>query len=208
MFKKEHLAAKVFRDLTWHFTGKDNELFLTFDDGPTPEITKWVLSCLKEYNAKATFFCIGQNVESYPEIYQQILDEGHSVGNHSYSHLKGWRISNKGFVDSVRKTAQIIKSNLFRPPYGHIRPKQITVLKQDFKIIMWDVLSKDYSKKVNEKECLNNVLDYTESGSIIVFHDTEKAEKNLKHVLPRFLGHFTDQGYIFNPIEFKTRTFS
>lgn len=208
MLKKERIAAKVFRDLTWHFTGKENELFLTFDDGPTPNITPWVLSELKENNAKATFFCIGQNVEKYPDLYQQILDEGHSVGNHTYSHLKGWKISNKGFVDSANKTALIINSDLFRPPYGHIRPKQITALKKIFKIIMWDVLSKDYSKKVDEDTCLNNVLNYAESGSIVVFHDTIKAEKNLRYVLPKVLKHFTDNGFVFNAIENNLQTTS
>jgi len=203
MLKKERIAAKVFRDLTWHFTGKDNELFLTFDDGPTPEITPWVLSQLKEFDAKATFFCVGKSVETYPELYQQILDEGHSVGNHSYSHLKGWRTSSKGYVDSAKKAAQIISSDLFRPPYGHIRPKQISVLKQSFKIIMWDVLSKDYSKKIDEEKCLNNVIDYAESGSIIVFHDSQKAEKNLRYALPKVLEHYTEKGYAFNSIEFE-----
>ncbi len=204
MGKKEHIAAKVFRDLTWHFTGKDNELFLTFDDGPTPEVTPWVLSILKEYNAKATFFCVGKNVEEYPDLYQQILNDGHSVGNHSYSHLKGWRTSNKGYVDSAKKAGQIIQSNLFRPPYGQIRPKQISVLKQYFKIIMWDVMSKDYSKKVDEETCLNNVLDYAESGSIIVFHDTLKAEKNLRYALPKVLEHYSQNHYNFNSIEFSS----
>ena len=203
MLKKEHIAAKVFRDLSWHFTGKDNELFLTFDDGPTPEITQWVLSCLKEFDAKATFFCIGKNVKKYPELYKQILDEGHSVGNHTQNHNKGWFTRNKGYVQGVRKAAEVIDSNLFRPPYGKIRTKQIALLKKDFKIIMWDVLTKDYDRKLDKEKCLKHALDHTESGSIIVFHDTLKAEKNLKYVLPQFIKHFSDLGYIFNPIEFK-----
>lgn len=203
MLKKEHIAAKVFRDLSWHFTGKDNELFLTFDDGPTPGVTQWVLSCLNEYDAKATFFCIGKNVKKYPALYKKILDEGHSVGNHTHTHTKGWFTRNKGYVQGVRKAARFIDSNLFRPPFGKIRPKQITYLKKEFKIIMWDVLTRDYNRKLDKEKCLKNALDHTESGSIIVFHDTLKAEKNLKYVLPQFLKHYSDLGYIFNPIEFK-----
>ncbi len=204
MLKKEHIAAKIFRDLTWHFTGKDNELFLTFDDGPTPEITPWVLTALKEFNAKATFFCIGKNVKKHPDLYNQILNEGHSVGNHSYTHIKGWKTSNQKYVESVQKAAQVIDSNLFRPPFGKIRPQQIGQLKEDFKIIMWDVFSRDYDSKLDKEKCLKNVLDFSESGSIIVFHDTLKAERNLKYVLPKVLKHFSEHGFVFNPIEFKT----
>lgn len=204
MIKKEHIAAKIFRDLTWHFTGKDNELFLTFDDGPTPEITPWVLAALKEFNARATFFCIGKNVKKHLDLYNQILNEGHSVGNHSYTHIKGWKTSNQKYVESVQKAAQVIDSNLFRPPFGKIRPQQIGQLKQDFKIIMWDVFSRDYDSKLDKEKCLKNVLDFSESGSIIVFHDTLKAERNLKYVLPKVLKHFSEQGFVFNPIEFKS----
>jgi len=203
MIKKEHVAAKIFRDLTWHFTGKDNELYLTFDDGPTPGITPWVLALLKEYDAKATFFCVGKNVKKCPEIYSQILHEGHSVGNHSYSHMKGWFTSNKRYLHNVRKAAQLIDSNLFRPPYGKIRPKQVAGLKQDFKFIIWDVLTKDYNIKLDKEKCFKNILNRTDSGSIIVFHDTHKAEKNLKYVLPKVLKHYSDEGFVFNPIEFK-----
>ncbi len=204
MLKKEHIAAKICKSLTWHFTGKDKELFLTFDDGPDPDITPWVLSILKDFDAKATFFCIGKNVEKYPDLYKQILKEGHSVGNHTYTHIKGWRVSPKKYVQNVQKASGLIKSDLFRPPYGRIRPKQIACLKKDYKIIMWDVLAKDYNRKLKREKCLQYILDYSESGSIIVLHDTIKAEKNLKFVLPELLNHFTKQEFIFNPIEFKT----
>ena len=203
MLKKEHIAAKIFRDLTWHFTGKDNELFLTFDDGPTPEVTPWVLSTLKDFDARATFFCIGQNAEKYPDLYKQIINEGHSVGNHCYSHTKGWGANSKKYISSVRKAAEVIDSNLFRPPYGRIRPNQISQLKNDYNIIMWDVLSKDFDKNFDKEKCLKYVLDFSESGSIIVFHDTSKAERNLKYALPEILKHFTKQGFVFNPIEYK-----
>ncbi|MFC2152301.1 polysaccharide deacetylase family protein [Bacteroidota bacterium] len=204
MIKKERVAAKIFRDITWHFTGKDNELFLTFDDGPNPNITAWVLAELKEFNAKATFFCLGKNVEKYPKLYQQILDEGHSVGNHGYLHLKGWKTSNEKYIQNVQKSAQIINSKLFRPPYGKIRPKQLSYLKQEFNIVMWDVLTQDYEIKENEEKCFQNIIDYAESGSIIVFHDIPKAEKNLKYVLPKVLKHYSENGFVFNPIEFKS----
>ena len=139
MGKKEHIAAKVIRDLTWHFAGKDKELFLTFDDGPTPEVTAWVLDILKEYDAKATFFCIGKNVKKYPALFKRILDEGHSVGNHSFSHPKGWLVRNKKYYEDIDNAAELIDSNLFRPPYGKIGPFQIPKLRDDFKIIMLDV---------------------------------------------------------------------
>lgn len=202
MGKKEHFAAKVIRDLTWHFAGKDKELFLTFDDGPTPEITPWVLDILKENDAKATFFCIGRNVKKYPDLYNRILQEGHSVGNHSYNHPKGWLVRNKKYYDDIDKAAELIDSNLFRPPYGKIGPFQIPKLREDFKIIMWDVLSRDYDPKVSRERCFLNVTDYAESGSIIVFHDIKKAEKNLKYALPEVLKEYSEQGYTFNSIEY------
>jgi len=132
------------------------------------------------------------------------LNEGHSVGNHSYNHTKGWLVRNKKYYDDIDKAAEFIDSNLFRPPYGKIGPFQIPKIKEDFKIIMWDVLSHDYNPKLSRERCLNNVIEYAESGSIIVFHDTKKAEKNLKYALPRVLDEFSEAGYIFNSIEYKT----
>ena len=203
MLNKERVAAKIIRDLTWHFTGKDDELFLTFDDGPTPEITPWVLSTLKDFNAKATFFCVGKNVEKYPEIYENIIEEGHSVGNHSYSHPKGWITKSQKYIWNVNEAAKLIDSNLYRPPYGRIKPAQLNQLKKDYKIIMWDVLSRDYDNSLKKERCFQNVIDLSESGSIIVFHDTPKAERNMKYALPKVLEHFTNLGFVFNPIEYK-----
>ena len=202
MLRREHIAAKVFRDLTWHFTGKDKELFLTFDDGPEPDITPWVLSVLKEFNAKATFFCIGNKVEKYGDIYQQILKDGHSVGNHTYSHIKGWGTAGKDYLNDVCKAENFIKSNLFRPPFGRIRPYQLRKIKDDYKIVMWDVLSRDYDKKVSNEKCLVKVVEYAESGSIIVFHDTPQAENNLRYALPKVLKHFSDKDFVFNSISY------
>lgn len=200
MLRRQHIVAKVFRGITWHFVGKDKELFLSFDDGPNPDITPWVLSVLKEFNAKATFFCVGNKVEKYPDIYKQILIDGHCVGNHTYSHLKGWSVANNNYLTDVSKAEKFIKTNLFRPPYGKIRPYQLKKIKENYRIIMWDVLSRDYDKKISNKKCLERVTDYAESGSIIVFHDTPKAENNLKYVLPKVLKYYTDKGFVFNAI--------
>lgn len=181
---------------------RNKELFLTFDDGPTLGITEWVLSVLKEYNAKATFFCTGENAENNPELFKQIIEKGHSVGNHGYSHIKGWRTSNKKYYQNVRRASDFINSNLFRPPYGRIKPSQIKQLKKEFKIIMWDVLTRDYNTNLKKETCLKKTLNSVKSGSIILFHDTRKAEKNLKYVLPEVLKYYTTNGYQFNSIEF------
>ncbi|MFP4025498.1 MAG: polysaccharide deacetylase family protein [Thiohalospira sp.] len=200
MVKKEHLAAKIFRNLTWHFPGRANEIFLTFDDGPTPEITPWVLSILKEYNAKATFFCLGSKVEKYPQLYNQILTDGHLTGNHSYSHFNGWNTNNYKYYNDIKKASAFIDSKLFRPPYGKISLRQINHLKYHYQIIMWDVLSYDFYSNINPQKCLRNVIKGAQHGSIIVFHDNEKSKSNLKYVLPRVLLHFANLGFSFNPI--------
>jgi peptidoglycan/xylan/chitin deacetylase (PgdA/CDA1 family) len=202
VIKKENIAAIFFKDLTWSFPGQDKELYLTFDDGPTSVITEWVLSVLREYNAKATFFCIGKNAENNPEILRQIIDEGHSIGNHGYSHIKGWCTSNKKYLQNIRKASEYINSNLYRPPYGRIKPSQIKQLKKDFHIIMWDVLTRDYNNKLSKEKCLKKTLKSIKPGSIIVFHDTLKAEKNLKYVLPKVLKFYSEKGFQFNSIDF------
>lgn len=197
---KERVAAKIFKDLIWHFAGREKELYLTFDDGPNEEVTPWVLDILAKYNAKATFFCVGENVLSNTEIYQRILDEGHSVGNHSYSHLKGWITTNKDYIDDVIKASEFIQSDLFRPPYGRIKPAQSYVLKNDYYIIMWDVLTKDYDQNIDPQKCLNYVLNHSEDGSIVVFHDTNKAYKNLQYVLPKVLDYYSEKKFQFKSI--------
>ncbi len=203
MMKKEHLAAKLFTRLTWHFAGKENELFLTFDDGPNPEITPWILDTLEKYDARATFFCIGGKAEKHPDLIEQIIEKGHSIGNHGYIHMDGWVTQTERYVRNVHRATQFIDSNLFRPPYGRIRPRQVSHLKQDFNIIMWDVLPKDFDKNVTAEKCLNNMITFTESGSIIVLHDNVKTEKKLRQILPKVLAYFTQQGFVFNPIEYK-----
>jgi peptidoglycan/xylan/chitin deacetylase (PgdA/CDA1 family) len=193
---------KLYWSLNWSIKSKSKSLYLTFDDGPTPEITPWVLNELDKFNAKATFFCIGRNVERHPEIYNDIIARGHAIGNHTYSHLKGWRTNNKEYLSDTMLAAQYINSNLFRPPYGKIGQQQIRSLKKaGFKLFMWDVLSEDYNHEISEQQCLNNVLQYTQSGSIIVFHDSVKASKNLYGALPEVLKTFTEQNFVFRKLK-------
>jgi len=202
VIKKENIASKFFKEIVWNFPDRENELYLTFDDGPTDGLTQWVLSVLEEYNAKATFFCTGENVENNPSLFKQIIAEGHSVGNHSYSHMKGLRINNERYYKNVRKALEYIYSDLFRPPYGRIKPSQIRQLKKDFKIIMWDVLTKDYNNNLKKETCLRKTMRKIKPGSIIVFHDTIKAERNLKYVLPEVLKYYSNKGFQFSSIEY------
>ena len=184
----------------------EKEIYLTFDDGPHPLITNWVLDELKKYNALATFFCIGKNVQQFAECYNRILDEGHAVGNHTYTHLNGWKTNDKEYLADVVEAAKLIKSNLFRPPYGRIKTKQAkqiqTVLQPgNVKIIMWDVLSGDFDVSFSPQQCFSNVIENGLPGSIIVFHDSEKAFENLKYALPKLLNHLKAGGYSFKKIE-------
>jgi peptidoglycan-N-acetylglucosamine deacetylase len=208
VIKKEHIVARFFKDLIWSIPDRNKELFLTFDDGPTLGVTEWVLSVLREYNAKATFFCAGENVENHPELYKQIIAEGHSVGNHGYSHIKGWRTSNEKYFQNVRKASEYISSNLFRPPYGRIKPSQIRQLKKEFKIVMWDVLTRDYNTSLKKETCLKKTIKSVKPGSVIVFHDIIKAEKNLKYVLPEVLKFYSAKGFQFSSIDFSDTLFS
>ena len=186
----------------WKVDSAENTLFLTFDDGPTPNVTEWVLDNLAEYDAKATFFCLGRNAEHYPDIYKRIIDEGHAVGNHTYSHLNGWKVSVQEYIDDVDLASQIIDSHLMRPPYGRFTKKQIQPLRdQGYKMILWDVMPEDYNPRVKPHECCECVLRYATSGSIITFHDSMKARMNLYFALPRVLKHFTEMGFKFARLE-------
>jgi len=182
-------------DITWKIPAEKKEVFLTFDDGPHPTITPFVLQCLRQYNAKATFFCIGKNVKQFPDVYQQILDEGHSVGNHTYNHLNGWKTGDLIYLKNVILAQQSINSNLFRPPYGRISRSQARELSPVFKIIMWDVLSGDFDVTLSPQKCFNNVATNTTPGSIVVFHDSEKAFPRLQFALPKTLDFLTENGY-------------
>ncbi|MET2983623.1 polysaccharide deacetylase family protein [Aureibaculum conchae] len=194
----------------WSLPAKKKEIYLTFDDGPTPEITNWVLNTLHEYNAKATFFCIGENIEKEPSTFNKIINQGHSIGNHTFNHEKGWKTVNEDYLKSVVKTKKIIEKyptsdnseSLFRPPYGKIKKSQTKLLiKNNYKIIMWSILSWDFDTTITPEICLNNVIKNAKSGDIIVFHDSVKAFKNLKVVLPKVLDYFSGKGYEFKEIK-------
>jgi len=202
LVKTPNFIPKLFRNQVWNFSTKKKVLYLTFDDGPTPEITDWVLDTLQKYNAKATFFCIGKNIEQHPEIFQNILEQGHTVGNHTYNHLNGWKTNTEEYLQSILKTEKLIqKSKIFRPPYGKIKPSQTKLLiEHNYKIIMWSVLSGDFDSEITSEKCLNNVLKNTEKGSVIVFHDSIKAFEKLQIVLPQILEYFSKKGCIFKKI--------
>lgn len=186
--------------LIWKLSRKEKKLYLTFDDGPTTEITNSILEILKKYGARATFFCLGKNILQNPELYNQILRQGHTTGNHTYSHLNGWKTKNSNYYKDIEQAATIISSNLFRPPYGKLRTSQILHLKSNFKIIMWEILSGDYSSKISPEKCADNVISNAQAGSIIVFHDSVKAGKNVLFALPRVLEYFSNLGYTFDAI--------
>jgi peptidoglycan/xylan/chitin deacetylase (PgdA/CDA1 family) len=188
---------RFYPGVIWDKRGSGQKLFLTFDDGPTPEITEKVLDILDSYHAKATFFCLGRNVERHPEIYDEILKRGHAVGNHTYSHLKGWDYKNEKYFQDIELATQHIDSSIFRPPYGRIRRSQLRHLKEKYTIILWDVMSHDYENRVSKEQSLKAVLRYTKAGSILVFHDSVKAWDKLQYLLPQVLEEFTRRGYGF-----------
>lgn len=194
------LLTRALHRMTWDLRGDNREVYLTFDDGPTPVVTPWVLERLEEAGAKGTFFCLGRNVDKHPEIYNQILSGGHSVGNHSYSHLKGFRSSVKRYMEDIDLASGMIDSKLFRPPYGRIFPGQVKAVLQHYDIIMWDVLSIDYNAGLGGERVLQNVTRNVKPGSIIVFHDSDKAADNLYYALPKTLEFLKSEGYSMNAI--------
>lgn len=214
------LVQWLFPQRVWAFSRSTNAIYLTFDDGPIPEVTPWVLQQLKKYDVKATFFCIGDNVRKYPEIFRAILADGHAIGNHTHTHLKGSRISVKTYLADVercrnemRKHVQhdgvinisdehdFIEKKLFRPPYGKMTSRQAKALRdKGFRIVMWDILSADFDTEITQEKCLQNVIQYIKSGSVVVFHDSLKAEKNLRYVLPKVLDFVVANGYSLETI--------
>ncbi len=188
------------RKLIWDFAAEDKTLYLTFDDGPCPGVTERVLEILDKYQAKATFFCLGEKVRLHPQLFETIKTKGHAVGNHTYNHKNGWKVSTKDFIRSVKQAEQYIKSDLFRPPYGKIRTPQLKLLKKDYKIIMWSVLSGDFDENIPKEECWQNVMNNAYPGSIIVFHDSYKASVNMLYALEMCLEHFSKNGYDFKAI--------
>lgn len=192
----------------WSGPATGKTLYLTFDDGPIPQVTPWVLDELKRFGAKATFFCIGKNIKKNPDIFQRIITEGHSIGNHTYNHLNGWKSTSSSYYKNVMKAQQEIKKNsseklgakngFFRPPYGRVKSSQARILKKNgFRVVMWDILSMDFDKKISPQKCFLNVTRNARPGSIIVFHDSIKAKKNMMATLPAVLEHFSKLGYTF-----------
>ncbi|HVZ97497.1 MAG TPA: polysaccharide deacetylase family protein [Chitinophagaceae bacterium] len=203
LVKTPPLIRKLYPGCAWTLPAKDKVLFMTFDDGPNNEVTPFVLEELKKFNARATFFCIGKNVRDNFEMYQQVISEGHKVGNHTFNHLNGWKTNDKKYIEDIIEAKKIIDSDIFRPPYGRITRFQLNLLRGEavrLKTVMWDVLSGDFDTKINGENCYLNVIKNAVPGSIIVFHDSVKAKERLEFALPRVLQYFTERGYHFNPI--------
>ncbi|MBL4642088.1 MAG: polysaccharide deacetylase family protein [Flavobacteriaceae bacterium] len=201
--KTPRIIQRIFKNYTWRFFTNKKEIYLTFDDGPTPEITDWTLDLLHKYNAKATFFCLGKNVLEEPKIYSRILKENHRVGNHTHTHKNGTKTDLKTYINNILEAEKHLEnpSKLFRPPYGKIKSAQAKNLQSlGYTIIMWDVLSADFDTTITKEKCLKNVLRNTKNGSIIVFHDSIKASKNLHHTLPNVLAYYSKKGYVFKAI--------
>ncbi len=200
------LFQNLFPGYIWNKKTDEKIIYLTFDDGPIPEITDWVLQVLEEYEVKASFFVVGENVERHPQIIEKINAAGHTIGNHTFHHLKGWGASTNNYLENVDKCSTQIEKhtgkrpNLFRPPHGRIKPSQAKQLRNTYNIIMWDTLTIDYDKSLNEHKCLQNSIRATQFGSIVVFHDSYKAEKNLRFVLPKYIAHFKSLGYSFKSL--------
>jgi peptidoglycan/xylan/chitin deacetylase (PgdA/CDA1 family) len=205
LVKTPWLVRKIYHNYTWRVATSEKELYLTFDDGPHPEITRFVLEQLKRFDARATFFCIGKNVSANPELYAQIRSGGHSVGNHTQHHLNGWKTNDEEYLDDIKLAAQLIDSPLFRPPYGRIRRSQARRINEslgrnDVQVLMWDVLSGDFDQAISNEKCLQNVTNKSKEGSIIVFHDSEKAYPRLAYALPKCLEFFSSRGYRFKSL--------
>jgi peptidoglycan/xylan/chitin deacetylase (PgdA/CDA1 family) len=197
-------VQKLFSASIWDIPQAEKAIYLSFDDGPHPSITPFILDELVKYNAKATFFCIGKNVHKNPIVYDRILAEGHAVGNHTFNHLNGWKTGMTQYLTDVLEAQKHIDSDLFRPPYGHITRNQrraLLGLNKPFKIVMWSVLSGDFDVNISPEKCCTNVIENTKNGSVVVFHDSEKAEERMRHALPIVLKHFSERGYFFKKIE-------
>lgn len=202
--KTPWLLKKAYPTLVWDMPADDNAVYLTFDDGPHPQITTAVLKHLQQYNARATFFCIGNNVVNNPEVYKSIIDAGHTVANHTHNHVNGWKTQDKEYISNIQLASTHIQSNLFRPPYGRITKFQAKLLQNSanpYRIIMWSVLSGDFDIQLSPQKCLQHVVKNTRPGDIVVFHDSEKAYPRMGFALPRVLEHFSNKGYVFKALQ-------
>ncbi len=223
LIKSPLLLKWYYPSLLWNKSRTEKVIYLTFDDGPIPNVTDFVLKTLKVFNAKATFFCIGDNIVKHPEVFERVKNDGHAIGNHTFNHLKGWKTDNETYLQNTLKCQELTQTNLFRPPYGRIRKSQIKSLKSvvrspksvfqnqksdlglrtidsGLNIVMWDVLSGDFDTKLSPEKCYRNVIKHTENGSIIVFHDSLKAFDRLSYALPKVLAYFTEKGFTFSTL--------
>jgi peptidoglycan-N-acetylglucosamine deacetylase len=204
--KTPYFIKRLFHNQIWSLHNSENKVYLTFDDGPTPQVTDWVLNILKRENIKATFFCIGKNIVDHPELFDRIINENHSIGNHTFNHCNGWKTNTKDYIENVNKCNQYCKLTtknlaLFRPPYGKIKYSQSKELRKlGYKIMMWDVLSADFDQSISPEKCFKNATQKVTNGSIIVFHDSAKAYKNLEYVLPKTIEILKEKGFIFDKI--------
>lgn len=204
-FKTPEYLKILYPGLLWdNYKGQylpttEKHVFITFDDGPVEGVTDFALKTLASYQAKASFFCVGDNIEKNPGVYRSILNEGHTTGNHTFNHLNGWKTKNNQYIENISECQALIesgktpgpisKTNFFRPPYGKIKRSQIRSIKKNYKIVMWDILAGDFDEDFNAEKCLKKCIKHTKSGSIIIFHDSKKASKNLSYVLPRYLDY-------------------
>lgn len=201
LFTPPYLLRKLGgKNITWAMPDDGRTIYLTFDDGPNPDTTPVILHTLKQYDASATFFCVGENVKKYPELFEMINSNGHTVGNHTHNHLDGWKTPKNKYLENVNECRKKVNSLLFRPPYGRITPAQVRALKEQYTIIMWSVLSRDFDMKVSNELCLEKTWEHTHPGAIIVFHDHRKAIEKLEFVLPQYLERASNQGYRFRAI--------
>ena len=205
LHKSNFLFRWAYPHFLWKIPTNQKVIYLTFDDGPIPEVTEFVLSQLVHYQAKATFFCIGDNVRKNPEIFQKLIQNGHSIGNHTFNHLNGWKSKDLDYIENFEKCGELlgekkIESKLFRPPYGRIKKVQAEAILKTHSVVMWDVLSGDFSQDLSPETVLQKSIRYTENGSIVVFHDSLKARRNLEYALPRYLEHFSEKGFVFKSL--------
>jgi peptidoglycan/xylan/chitin deacetylase (PgdA/CDA1 family) len=201
LVKTPWLLKTLYPKLVWNVNNTPRCIYLTFDDGPIPIVTPFVLNILKQYNAKATFFCIGDNVRKHPDIFEQVKNDGHAIGNHTYNHLNGWNTDDKTYLDNFLQADKLLDTKLFRPPYGRIKRSQVKLLqeaKPGLKIIMWSILSADFDVNAKPEKCLDNVMKNTENGDIVLFHDSLKAKERMQYALLRALEFWSREGFTFS----------
>ena len=195
MLQVPEILKSVIKNVVWRINPAEKVIYLTFDDGPNSRVTPLVLDILDRFEVKATFFCVGENVSRFPDVFDEVKRRGHTVGNHTFNHLKSFEYSTDDYVRNVKKASEFIDSRLFRPPHGQIKPSQIKALKDDYRIIMWDFITYDYDKRIEPEKIIAEVKKRSRNGSIVVFHDSLKAEKNVLQVLPEALRFWKENGY-------------